>query len=182
MDILKNRYNIFCILIVVMKSMCSCNSQDEQIKQFISTPINLQVNKMIFVGEDSNWLDKTNYIHVLYFDSLRCSSCLSNKLVRLHEFENKAKEIDSLYNICIVVSGNRSTIKYLKRVKYYSKYLPITYVDTTDVFSKNNPKFIKSSLYESFMIDKQGNVKVLGNPISNAKIGDLLLSVLKEHK
>lgn len=35
MDILKNRYNIFCILIVVMKSMCSCNSQDEQIKQLI---------------------------------------------------------------------------------------------------------------------------------------------------
>lgn len=162
--------------------MWSCNSHDEQIKKFISTPINLQVNKMLFVGEDSNWLDKTNYIQILYFDSLRCSSCLSNKMVRWCEFEKKAKSIDSSYNVCLVVSGNPSTVKYIKRVKYYSEYLPVTYVDTAGVFSKNNPMVVNSSLYESFMIDKQGNVKVLGNPISNVNIENLLLSVLKEHK
>lgn len=164
-------------------SLLSCSNHREKIvEEFMNTTLVVDFDKMLYIGTDSTWKDKAQFIHVLWLDSANCSSCISNKTVLWNDFEKKAQKICPGYKFCTVISGDKSKKKMIEKIQYYSvSSIPI-YIDTADVFIKYNPIIKKSQYFNCFLMDRCGKIKIIGNPTINAKIEPLIFDFLRKQK
>lgn len=56
------------------------------------------------------------------------------------------------------------------------------FVDTTDIFERSNPQLPKNKLLHTFMLDSLHNVVLVGSPVANKEIEELLRDVLSNRK
>ena len=64
---------------------------------------------------------------------------------------------------------------------FQEKTIPQTiFVDTANVFTESNPNIPSESMYHTFLLDENNNVILVGNPIVNEKIADMLPSIVEE--
>lgn len=54
------------------------------------------------------------------------------------------------------------------------------FIDKTGVFRKRNPVFPESNIMHVLLLDKNNHVVLVGNPLNNEKIEELLYAKLRE--
>lgn len=120
-----------------------------------------------FVGSD--------YKIVSYVDSMGCVSCK----LRLPDWKVFIAEVDSL------TGGQVPFIfffhpKKISEMHYLMRRDEFTYpacLDTRDELNRLN-NFPEDIAFQTFLLDKQNRVKVLGNPVLNPRVKELYLRVL----
>ena len=115
------------------------------------------------------------YKVLIYVDSLGCTSCK----LQLDRWKKFITYVDS-------VSGNRIPFyfvlqtnreKKLARILRNSEFDYPVYIDRENLVEKLN-KFPPKIMFQTFLLDKDNKVKVIGNPIQNLAVKDLYLKYI----
>ncbi len=114
----------------------------------------------------------TRYKIVIYVDSMGCMSCK----LQLHRWKEFITQVDS-------VSGNTIPFLFffqskdnedLRRILKRDNFSIPVCIDTEDRFNKLN-NFPSDMMFQTFLLDKDNKVVVIGNPIHNLAVRDLYL-------
>lgn len=114
----------------------------------------------------------SDYKVVMYVDSIGCVSC-KLQLPRWKEFID---QVDSVCNkgvpfLFFFQPKDNQELRRILRIDNFS--LPVC-IDTEDRFNKLN-HFPSEMMFQTFLLDKDNKVVVIGNPIHNLKVRDLYL-------
>lgn len=117
-------------------------------------------------------IPKTDYKVVVFVDSVGCISC-KLQLPRWKEFMH---EVDSLSdgNVPFVFFFQTKDVRELRYILKRDNFSYPVCIDTEDIFNKLN-RFPEEMMFQTFLIDSENRVKVIGNPIHNLSVKDLYL-------
>lgn len=122
-------------------------------------------------------MPQSNYKIIVYVDSIGCLSCK----LRMEEWIDFINSVDSAVGnkvpiIFIFHPEDKQEIKNMLRV--YQLTFPV-YIDMKDELnSKNN--FPTDILYQTFLLDHENRVVLLGNPVYNTRLKHLYLKTILE--
>ena len=122
-----------------------------------------------------NRIPKSDYKVVVFVDSVGCVSC-KLQLSRWKEFMH---EVDSLSDgavpfVFFFQSKDLRELRYILKCDGFSH--PVC-IDTDDEFNRLN-HFPGEMMFQTFLVDSENRVKVIGNPIHNLSVKDLYLKEL----
>ena len=136
-------------------------------------------NRSIFTSLGKDTVDSFNevgkYRIISYVDSVGCMSCK----LQLPRWKELIRETDSLL-------GNKLTYHFyfhpkdLKDLKYILRRDRFNYpvcIDLQDEFNRLN-RFPSDMTFQTFLLDSLNRVVAIGNPVHNAKVKELYLSLL----
>ena len=166
----------------------ACNSHKEDVQKALekmqSSTICIPYERMECwtsdsILEDRPW-NKAKLKLVHYVDSATCSTCYLQKIaIYGFLFSMEAQSNNDFYNVFII---NPNIIAKKKLISDFSgKLIPQTiFVDSTNVFMESNPNLPSESMYHTFMLDENNKVILVGNPMLNKQIEDMMLSIVEE--
>ena len=185
---IKSMRLITYILSIMLLFLCwSCKESDD-IKE---TLISMQKNKIClsldrmqckFYANDTTLknTNSTEFCFVVYIDSARCSPCTLDKIhqwnILIDEFkQRKEQKLEFIF----IAAPKPSQIEdaYLS-IEYCGLKNPI-YVDTAYIFRENNKHIPSETRYHNFLINSKGEIMLVGNPLENKKIRNLLNKLTK---
>lgn len=120
-------------------------------------------------------IPKSDYKVVVFVDSVGCVSC-KLQLSRRKEFMH---EVDSLSDgavpfVFFFQSKDLRELRYILKCDGFSH--PVC-IDTDDEFNRLN-HFPGEMMFQTFLVDSENRVKVIGNPIHNLSVKELYLKEL----
>ena len=166
----------------------ACNSHKEDVQKALekmqSSTICIPYERMECwtsdsILEDRPW-NKAKLKLEHYVDSATCSTCYLQKIAIYGLlFSMEAQSNNDFYNVFII---NPNIIAKKKLISDFSgKLIPQTiFVDSSNVFMESNPNLPSESMYHTFMLDENNKVILVGNPMLNKQIEDMMLSIVEE--
>ena len=120
-------------------------------------------------------IPKTDYKVVVFVDSVGCISCK----LQLPKWKEFMHEVDSLSdgNVPFVFFFQTKDVRELRYILRRDNFSHPVCIDTEDSFYKLN-RFPGEMMFQTFLVDSENRVKVIGNPIHNLSVKDLYLKEL----
>ena len=120
-------------------------------------------------------IPKTDYKVVVFVDSVGCISCK----LQLPKWKKFMHEVDSLSdgNVPFVFFFQTKDVRELRYILRRDNFSHPVCIDTEDSFYKLN-RFPGEMMFQTFLVDSENRVKVIGNPIHNLSVKDLYLKEL----
>ena len=179
----------FLLLAVGCCVLSACNSHKTEVQETVekmqSSAIAIPYEQMTCWANDSilevsPWKKaKLKLVH--YVDSAMCSTCYLQKIaiIKKYLFSMETLSNNEFYNIFIINPDSKAK-KELK-LKYLEKSIPQTiFVDSANIFMKVNPNMPSESMFHTFLLDENNKVILVGNPMFNKQIEDMMLSIVEE--
>ena len=164
--------------VLLLFSSCQ-NSPQEHITQLVEEWQGKEVRfpeNPVFTRQLSDTVDyripETEYKVLVYVDSIGCTSCK----LQLPQWKEFIAYVDSVSGgkipfLFFFQSKDNKELRYiLKRDNFR---LPVC-VDSQNEFGKLN-RFPSELMFQTFLLDKDNRVKVIGNPIHNLSVKELYL-------
>ena len=180
----------FLFLIAACSFITACESNKSKIKktmeQMQSAQIVIPYDKLDCWTSDSlkeilPWKNaKLKLVH--YVDSAQCSSCYLVKKQALEPLIKMEEESNNQFcNLFIVQPGGKSRNWKMLTDNFKHKSTPATlFIDSLNVFMEVNPNIPSESMYHTFLLDDNNKVILVGNPMLNKQIEDMMLSIVEE--
>ena len=117
-------------------------------------------------------IPKSDYKVVVFVDSVGCISCK----LQLPKWKEFMHEVDSLSdgNVPFVFFFQTKDVRELRYILRRDNFSHPVCIDTEDSFYKLN-RFPGEMMFQTFLVDSENRVKVIGNPIHNLSVKDLYL-------
>lgn len=118
---------------------------------------------------------------VLWADSTECSQCNIRHLDLWKGYVNIEREMPDeivfyfIFEIAPEKMGEMISLIQTTRLNH------TIYVDTAQIFRRNNPNIPTDVLYHTFLLDSDNKVMLVGNPIKNKSIRYLFNEILNEN-
>ena len=170
------KISFICLLFFAM----SCQKNDRAkveslVKEWNNKEISFPDNPVFtrFVTDTVPYrIPKTDYKVVVFVDSVGCISC-KLQLPRWKEFMH---EVDSLSdgNVPFVFFFQTKDVRELRYILRRDNFSHPVCIDTEDSFYKLN-RFPGEMMFQTFLVNSENRVKVIGNPIHNLSVKDLYL-------
>ena len=172
------KFTTFIFLLLVTTS-CQ-NSGRKQIEQLVEEWTNREIllpEKPVFTRLTTDTVSYTippaRHKIIVFVDSVGCISCK----LQLPKWKTLINELDSLSDTAIPFlfffqTKDVSELKYVFKRDNFS--LPVC-IDTEDKFYKLN-RFPDNMMFQTFLVDADNRVKVIGNPIHNLSVKELYLN------
>lgn len=176
------RLKLSIIGMTICLLLFGCKSKKEQVKdkieQMKSSSIALCLNQMECRRNPLKTTDG-KYKMVVYVDSAECSSCALSKLRFWNPLiaETKDKRVD--INYVFILAPKKEDMEDVDMELEITDLQSSIYVDTGFVFRKVNSFLPTENKYHIFLLDKDGNVILVGNPIDNEKLKDIYRKTIK---
>lgn len=117
----------------------------------------------------------------MYIDSIGCTSC-KLKIEKWMEFIKEFKPIiGDKIEYLFIFHPQKTGVKSLKAELYTNNFLTPVCFDLKDELNKIN-NFPQSFDFQTFLLDKENRVLVVGNPVNNTAIRELYLDILLNRK
>lgn len=174
---------------IVILLLISCeNSEKKRLSQVV---LDWQNREVIFpkdtsfvcysrkFGQQKVHLRKGEFMILNYVDSTGCISC-NLQLPRWSEFINTVDSISQgTIPFVFVFQSNekKDLIHYLKRIGFI---YPV-FIDDSGSFERLN-KFPSEMQFQTFLLDANGRVVAIGNPVHNPKVRKLYLNIIQGEK
>lgn len=175
--------SVFCIGVLFM----SCkNTKTRHIEKLVKE---WQGKEIIFpknsvftkFGDDTIRLPHNQYDYtiLMYVDSCGCTAC-KLKLLYWKDFMD---QVDSIRDVNISYRfyfnpKNISEVRFLLR--RYDCEVPVC-LDRKDEINKIN-HFPNNIMFQTFLLNKENKVVVMGNPVHNKAVGKLYLKTMRKEK
>ena len=181
------KFYVYVLNLLMLVCFASCKeSRQEQVIRLVNEwdgkVIRFPSHSVFTVlGQDTvdSFDEKGTYRIISYVDSVGCMSCK----LQLPKWKELIRETDSLL-------GERLTYRFyfhpkdLKDLKYVLRRDRFNYpvcIDLQDAFNRLN-RFPSEMTFQTFLLDSLNRVVAIGNPVHNAKVKELYLSVLTGKK
>ena len=117
---------------------------------------------------------------VIYYDSSTCSSCEISELWRWKFFTDEIRQydIDMLFIFAPSEAKEDEVITYLN---LYHLPWPV-YIDTDNLFSRNNKSLPHEKLFHTFLLDRKNRVVLIGDPIKSYEMQKLYKNVIEKFR
>ena len=171
------------IILVLLPIFFSCkNEQKEKEKQIAQLVSEWQGKQIVFpensiftryLTDTTNYqIPQSEYKVLIYVDSIGCTSCK----LQLHKWKELIEYTDSVTQkkvpfLFFFHPKDAKEIRYLLKRDGFDR--PIC-IDLDDRLNKLN-KFPADMTFQTFLLDKNNKVAVLGNPVHNTAVKDLYL-------
>ena len=171
------------LLCVIFASICACKRKvavNEIIAQMKSCPVELCIEQMKPFNENAKVqrnVDSISCTFVIYIDSVHCVPC---KLARLKYWKEFEIEIHSKYPyLGFIAAFEQPSKSHVLLQDYVNEEFSIpVFVDDKHLFHASNPHIPNNEIFHSFLLDSDNNIVLVGNPITNERIEDLLYQLL----
>lgn len=170
------KISFICLLFFAM----SCQKNDRAkveslVKEWNNKEIRFPDNPVFtrFVTDTVPYrIPKTDYKVVVFVDSVGCISCK----LQLPKWKEFIHEVDSLSdgNVPFVFFFQTKDVRELRYILRRDNFPYPVCIDTEDSFYKLN-RFPGEMMFQTFLVDSENRVKVIGNPIHNLSVKDLYL-------
>lgn len=176
---------IWTLIIGLFISVCSCNESGikEEMSQILGQHIIIPYDKLE-KRECSYFGDRYNvekcFMLVVYTDGNQCAPCEISSFSYMEKVNRNDSLWKKLRKIYIFdVKPNNAASLYMELCKM--RIEQDVFFDTCGVFRKSNPIIPDSKLFHSFILDNDGNVKLIGNPFKNEKLKTIMSTIIQEH-
>lgn len=123
---------------------------------------------------NANW----KYTFAQYVDSAQCSPCTLNKMYQWNEYIERLRKKGVRF--VFIFEANRALLEDVYLAIESSGLKNPIYVDTAYVFRRGNEFVPEGVQYHSFLLNKEGKVLVVGNPMLNKKIEKLINATINQ--
>lgn len=170
---------IVCSLLVLF--LCACGNNKKSIASMLSEwqgkEIVFQGRPIFTQGKDTvDYLKQTKYKILVYTDSIGCVGC-KLRLEDWRKFIAHTKTVTNEPVQFLFFFSKLSPEKVNNILKDYQFEIPVC-VDIRDSIGILND-FPEDFRYQTFLLDDKNKVLIVGNPIYNPKIGQLISDILK---
>lgn len=153
--------------------------------RFYGQRVVLPLDSMLYmVGDSTEYaqgVTADGYRLVAYYDSTECSSC---RLKTLYEWGGLIDSVSSsgckvdFYFVFNVPTQRMEEVK--TTLATYARNLPV-YLDTIGVFERMNPNLPRLSRMRTFLLNRKDTVVLIGNPVHNRHVADIMWNVVREN-
>ena len=180
----------FSILIVsfLTFSFLSCKNSRKEIGEAImkmqARHVSMPFDKMSCWINDSiqeyrPW-EKAELKLVVYTDSDACSQCTLKNMYLWKDFVALERKYNGQFYIFFIIQSSSKGISSLVSNLHHTELNHPIYIDSTNVFKKKNPHIPSESMFHVFLLDKRDSVILVGNPLFNNQIEDMLRKKISE--
>mgnify|MGYP001150236507 CR=1 FL=1 len=181
----RNYIKLGFVTMLLMSIIMACNNNElykEKVLIMKSKPINVTKEKMQLVYSGikdtipQSDINKTNnLLWVIYADSFVCSSCKLGELQFWNEFIYRTKKKYDNVDFCFIFSPKEEDKNMFMFTMKSLTFASSIYLDSLRTFPKNNPQIPKDHRFHTFLLDKNRNIILIGDPIKNDRINELFL-------
>lgn len=167
-------------MVAIVFALISCSGKDEIKKNIIemtSRPVVINDGGMqIWIPKDSAcFVEERDYKLVIYVDSSRCTKCFINQLPDWKELLSLEKEEGSHMQFIFILEPHRGDSDSTKNSLEKSGFEHYVFIDQNSIFREANTHIPHGSEYHTFLLDKNNNIILVGNPLRNDRINKLFL-------
>lgn len=176
------------IILVLLPIFFSCKNEQKEKGKQIAQLVSEWQGKQIVFPENSIFtryltdttdyqIPQSEYKVLIYVDSIGCTSCKLqlHKWKELIEYTNSVTQ-NKVPFLFFFHPKDAKEIRYLLKRDGFDR--PIC-IDLDDRLNKLN-KFPADMTFQTFLLDKNNKVAVLGNPVHNTAVKDLYLKQITE--
>lgn len=179
--LLKNKYFllIFFTIVIACKHSETEKILNSLVGQRVILPKNMIVLKenLIYYNDTFNLIKKDLKIITHIYGS--CGVCINN----LNKWKNVLDTLKDFKNISLLFIVYTDNIDYFKKLFYPEIKLnyPLI-IDTLNFFYKSNKLYNYENIhYQTFLVDKDNKIILVGNPAISQKVRDLYLKTIKNY-
>ena len=153
-------------------------------ERFYGQRVVLPLDSMLSMADDSSGyvqdVTTDRYRLIVYYDSTECSSC---RLKTLYEWNGLVDSVSlsgqklDFYFVFNVPAQRMEEVKNTLATFVHNQ--PV-YLDTTGVFERTNPCLPSLSQMRIFMLDSRDTVVLVGNPLHNRRVEDMMWGILEK--
>lgn len=182
------RIFLWIVVVVTMLPIVSCGQKSklkDDIERLEAVPIILPLKKMKrFCNTDTLFRqnsERSKFRFVVFSDSLSCSSC---KLSQIHFWDDLLDEMQEkagveVYFIFAPPKEEQVSIELTLSI-FHGRYN--AYLDTAGVFLRENRNVPTNPALHSFLLDEEGNVLLVGDPVRSKKLRKMLWKILDKEE
>ncbi|MBR5989128.1 MAG: hypothetical protein IK003_06365 [Prevotella sp.] len=171
---------------LLMQSLLSCNSRKEkinkQLNELYSSVINIPYSDLDTLVVDTAFLtSKAKYQYLAYVDSSQCTPCYAGHHQEWETILARARKLESSITLTIIIESDSLS----EEVKYGFKaadFCRSIFIDRKGVFRKKNPSIPESNIMHVMLLDQDNHVVLVGDPVRNDNIEQLLHNMLEKNK
>ncbi len=172
---------LLIILSIIALTSCEESRKDEiarLVKEWEGKEIHFPEHPVFTIqGKDTvdfSFRD-TEYKVVSYVDSIGCISCK----LQLESWKNFIHEVDSLTDgtVPFILCLHNPDVKEMRRITWKNDFQYPVFIDEMGSFDALN-HFPTNMTFQTFLLDKDNKVVVIGNPIHNPMVKELYLEKL----
>lgn len=157
---------------------------DNRIKEAVlrmqAVAVEIPSEKMLCIGGMGDSLNSEEgkempFRLVAYTDSNRCTSCVLNGLSEWNALLNLERE--RKVRLVFILHPRKEELEKAIHSYYHSGLEHPVWIDTCGIFLNDNPHIPDGSMFHTFLLDKDGNIVLVGNPLTNNRIREIFDSL-----
>ncbi|MBP3788502.1 MAG: hypothetical protein J6I52_02670 [Prevotella sp.] len=177
---LKNGLLLICMSFIFFTA---CNSRkeriDEQVSILYSNRINVPSSEMETIVYDSTYSHQnSNFRLLVYLDSTECTPCYASHHQEWEYILKECRKIEPSISLTIIIE-TKNLSEDVKGKFFASNFGRTIFIDKEGAFRRRNPFFPESEIMHVLLLDNGGRVLLVGNPLNNKKIEEMLYSKLR---
>lgn len=175
---------LFILCLIILYSSCDNRKEriNKQINDLYSKIISIPYSEMDTLTMDTTCIPlESRYQLLVYVDSTECTPCYVSHYLDWELILKECKKHEPSITLTIIIEGDNITDEVREKflVSDFSKSI---FIDKTGAFRKKNPAFPDSNIMHVLLLDKDNKVTLVGNPLSNKRIEELLYNKLRESR
>ena len=174
--------SLFTLSLLFLLLVTSCgNRRDEigkQLKELYTNTIYIPSSELDTIACDSSYMYlDPNYQILVYIDSMECTPCYASRYQEWEYILKECRKYNPSISLTIIIE-TKNLSENVREKFLISSFSKTVLMDKEGAFRKRNPFFPESEIMHVFLLDKGGRVILVGNPLNNKKIEELLYSKL----
>ncbi|MBS1592594.1 MAG: hypothetical protein JST07_10870 [Bacteroidetes bacterium] len=181
-------YFSFCISILFLALILSCNTDTENPTRdkeelsfpFSSTRINLDsLTEYNPFNISTKEITPKPYYTIITYINVSCSVCIA-EIDKWNEFFDTASNGNLQIKLIFYSEDKFEYIKYLSETNGIKKFPFPFYLDNKETFAIKNPIFKDKTVDKTILINKNGNIVLIGNPLHSKEIESKYLNKIQQ--
>ena len=111
---------------------------------------------------------------IVYMDSISCVESTMSYMSFWDDYVQLENKYEDMFYIFFIMKSEQLDVRMLSSYFHYTGLNHPIYIDSTNVFMKYNPHIPSKDKYHTFLLDEDNNVILVGNPLYNSRIGNML--------
>lgn len=170
----------FAGIIALWISKAPKRTLEKQIIAMHGLPINLRFekSKAYYYGVDSTFVISQKKNLIVYVDSTSCTKCFFDHILDYYEVNDSLVKFGGSL-VVVINSGHEMKNNVLSRIKY-EKFPFWCIIDEDCEFICKNKHIPDNKILQTFMIDSNCRIALVGDPTRNKLIMNLLINILHD--
>lgn len=174
-------YSTFFFLVLI--TSCSTHRFVKDVEQLMQQQVTFPSDwRAIYKGKDTVLTDfwDTPVKLIVWYDSLFCTPCQAIAMYKWYNIVDYADSLAPSFRIVYLFSPRKDDIGIVYRTLKADKFEYPIFIDHQSSFAKQNQGIPKNQDLHSFLLDKNNNVVMVGNPLHNPRLWELYKMVIQK--